>query len=76
MTEKELITLLRLCDLYKNDYLVKEAQKWKAVSINMWIKISNKAIERRIQKNNEDKIRKYKNLCKRSNKKQYLIAYK
>jgi len=77
MTEKTMINHLRLMDLYKT-----EKEYWnnlkmiEMINVKLWYNLWNNFIQRQIQEKIVRKIRRYKNFCKKSNKKQYIKFYK
>ena len=77
ITEKELIITIRLLDLYNIDkYHKNMLNTLKALSINDWYDFSNKLISRYSEDNIKQSINKYKKHSLKTNKQQYLQAYK
>ena len=77
ITEKELIITIRLLDLYNIDkYHKNMLNTLKALSINDWYDFSNKLISRYSEDNIKQSINKYKKHLLKTNKQQYLQAYK
>jgi len=77
ITEKNIITHLKLLHKYNTEKEYWSALKmFKLINPKMWIELWEFSFKRKIRENIEKKIRQYKNICKKSNKKQYLKAYK
>jgi hypothetical protein len=77
ITEKQIIAHIRLKDLYQKDFkYLKDIEMWNKINPILWYRLWEDWIKRIIQKRIDRKIRRYKNVCKKNNKKQYIKAYK
>jgi len=77
ITKKELITFLRLLDLYK---ICKDHKQflnyYKTNDVTAWYEIWNKLIDRCSQRAIEKSTKASKLFLKKTNKQQYIKAYK
>jgi len=70
ITEKQIIAHIRLKDLYKKDFkYLKDIEMWNKINPMLWYRLWEDWIKRIIQKRIDRKIRRYKNVCKKNNKK-------
>ena len=72
LNERDVVGILRLMDLYKLN--TKESSNILAYSVKWWYKYCTAIIRYEVQKRQDEKIRKYKKLMKRSNKWFYLTS--
>lgn len=77
ITEIQLTRVVRLLDYYSID------KDWKYFlwflkekNPNLWYQFASDLINSEIKRKIDSKIKKYKRFCKKSNKRQYLTAYK
>lgn len=70
LNEKDITIILRLMDLYKLN--TKQSSNILAYSVNWWYKYCTLLIRNEVQERQDEKIRKYNKIMKKSNKWFYL----